>query len=105
MNKEEVNKIIDVYDEVIADLMQDKQQLKERIAYLERSNNRREDTIIQYRMSETPILDELKKWLDECINEIKTNDIYDRTEYQCTQIATLESVKAKIEELRGRENE
>lgn len=43
--------------------------------------------------------DALKSWLDEVLNEIKENDIYDRTEYECTQIATLESVLAKVEEL------
>lgn len=42
---------------------------------------------------------ELKKWLKEMINEIKENDIYDRTEYECTQIATLESTLAKVEDL------
>ncbi|MBE6152680.1 MAG: hypothetical protein E7166_00435 [Firmicutes bacterium] len=42
---------------------------------------------------------ELKKWLKEMINEIKENDIYDRTEYECTQIATLESTLAKVEEI------
>ena len=31
MSEEEVNKIIEVYDEVIADLKQEKQQLKDRI--------------------------------------------------------------------------
>lgn len=45
---------------------------------------------------------ELKEWIVEMINEIKTNDIYDRTEYECTQIATLESVLAKVEEIESR---
>ena len=44
----------------------------------------------------------LKEWLVEMINEIKTNDVYDRTEYECTQIATLESTLAKVEELESR---
>ena len=43
----------------------------------------------------------LKEWLEEMINEIKTNDIYDRTEYECTQITTLENVLAKLEEIEG----
>lgn len=43
----------------------------------------------------------LKEWLEEMINEIKTNDIYDRTEYECTQITTLENVLAKLEEIGG----
>ena len=46
----------------------------------------------------------LKEWLEEMINEIKTNDIYDRTEYECTQITTLENVLAKLEEIGGVKN-
>lgn len=41
----------------------------------------------------------LKEWLKEMINEIKENDVYDRTEYECAQIATLESTLARIEEI------
>lgn len=43
----------------------------------------------------------LKECLREMINEIKTNDVYDRTEYECTQIATLESTLAKMQEIEG----
>ena len=46
--------------------------------------------------------DALKSWLDEVLNEIKENDICDRMEYECTQIATLESVLAKVEEIESR---
>lgn len=58
----------------------------------------RSDRFINYR-------NKLKEWLEEMINEIKTNDIYDRTEYQCTQIATLESTLAKMQEIEGGMNE
>lgn len=43
--------------------------LQERIAYLERSNDRREDKIIEYEMLETPILDKLEFWLIDEFNK------------------------------------
>ena len=42
---------------------------------------------------------ELKKWLEECLNEIKQNDVYDRTSYEQGQIIALESSIAKVQEL------
>ena len=42
---------------------------------------------------------ELKKWLEECLNEIKQNDVYDRTSYEQGQIIALESSIAKAQEL------
>ena len=41
----------------------------------------------------------LKKWLEECLNELKQNDIYDRTSYEQGQIIALESSIAKVQEL------
>lgn len=43
--------------------------------------------------------EELKKWLEEILNELKENDIYDRTSYEIGQIVVIESIIAKIEEL------
>lgn len=43
--------------------------------------------------------EELKKWLNDVLNELKENDIYDRTSYESGQIIAIESVIAKIEEL------
>ena len=48
---------IDLYNEVI--------ELQERIVYLERSNERKEETIIDYQINEYSILEKLKKWLEE----------------------------------------
>lgn len=42
---------------------------------------------------------ELKNWLEECLNEIKQNDVYDRTSYEQGQIIALESSIAKVQEL------
>lgn len=64
--------------------------------------------IIEIQKQNTELKDnwnKLKEWLEEMINEIKTNDIYDRTEYECTQITTLENVLAKLQEIEGGINE
>lgn len=42
---------------------------------------------------------ELKSWLEENLNELKQNDIYDRTSYEMGQIIATECFIAKIEEL------
>lgn len=42
---------------------------------------------------------ELKKWLEECLNELKQNDVYDRTSYEQGEIIALESSIAKVQEL------
>lgn len=51
------------------------------------------------------IIDELEKWLEEMLNELKQNDVYDRTSYEMGQIIATECIIAKIEELKGESNE
>lgn len=73
-------------------LQQENKQLKERIEYLERSNNRREDTILEQRQEISDLEDnwnELKKWLEE-------NESFD--DY-CNE-TTFTSVLDKIQELK-----
>lgn len=53
------------HNKIVSEKLKENKQLKERIGYLERSINRKEDTIISYRMEEYPILEELKRWLEE----------------------------------------
>lgn len=48
-------------DEIIIDLQQEKKQLQERIEYLERSNNRREDTILEQRQEISDLEDNWNK--------------------------------------------
>lgn len=50
-------------------------------------------------MNEKRIIDELEKWLEETLNELKQNDIYDRTSYEMGQIIATECIIAKIEEI------
>ena len=52
------------------------------------------------------IIKELQEWLKEALNEIKQNDIYDRTSYEMGQIIATECIIEKIQELlNGGENE
>lgn len=44
---------------------------------------------------------ELKKWLEECLNDLKQNDVYDRTSYETGQIIATECIMAKMQELEG----
>lgn len=71
------------------DKLEDKfNKQKERIEYLERSNNRREDTIIGYRMEEVGIIAELEEWLNT----------YKSVGYE--DIGTFQVVLDKIQELK-----
>lgn len=47
---------------------------------------------------------ELNMWAESCINELKENDVYDRTSYEQGQIIALESFIAKMQELEGENN-
>lgn len=52
-------------------------------------------------MNEKRIIDELEQWLEKTLNELKQNDIYDRTSYEMGQIIATECIIAKIEELKA----
>ena len=59
---------IEVYEQLIGQLQQENKILKERIEYLERSNNRREDTILEQRQEISDLEDNwgrLKEWVKE----------------------------------------
>ncbi len=59
------------------DLVRENQKLKERIEYLERSNNRREDTILEQRQRISDLEDKLSKIETLIINHnCDTGDIY-----------------------------
>ena len=79
VNEEDVQNIINCYEkdiEYIEQLQQENQQLRH-------------------------IIDELEKWLEEMLNELKQNDVYDRTSYEMGQIIATECIIAKAEELKG----
>lgn len=68
---------IEVYEQLIEQLQQENKQLKERIEYLERSNNRREDTILEQRQEISDLednWDKLKEWLES--NWEESQDIW-----------------------------
>lgn len=62
----------------IETLLKENQQLKERVDYLERSNNRREDTILEQRQEISNLEDncnKLKKWIDSEIENRDSEDL------------------------------
>lgn len=61
----------------ITNIEQENKQLKERIEYLERSNNRREDTILEQRQEISNLEDnwnELKKWINKHYDYYMNNE-------------------------------
>lgn len=65
-------------DRYIEQLQQENKQLKERVNYLERSNNRREDTILEQRQEISNLEDNwnnLKKWIDSEIENRDSEDL------------------------------
>ena len=73
-------KQLEFYKQLSEQLQQDNEKLKERIEYLERSNNRREDTIIEQRQEISDLEDDwnkLKKYIKTEIPE----DVFIDTEW------------------------
>lgn len=60
-NKTEVQTFTRYIDTAITELQQENKQLQERIEYLERSNNRREDTILEQRQKISDLEDNWNK--------------------------------------------
>ena len=61
LTKERAECIVNKHNNLIKDLQQENKQLKERIEYLERSNNRREDTILEQRQKISDLEDNWNK--------------------------------------------
>ena len=102
------NMVIQEFADTIIQLQQENKQLKEELVSANESItwwNNRFNAVTRDNKQLKDNWKKLKEWLEEMINEIKTNDIYDRTEYECTQITTLENVLAKLEEIEGGINE
>lgn len=86
-------KQLEFYKQLSEQLQQDNKKLKERIEYLERSNNRREDTILEQRQEISDLEDnwnKLKKYIKTEIPE----DAFIDTEW-------FVSILDKMQELEG----
>lgn len=83
-----LNGAIQTYDILLKSNIEENKQLKERIAYLERSNDRREDDILEQRQE---IIDSEKRRnkLKEYLNEVMEHNLADK----------LESILDKMQEL------
>ena len=71
---------LDMSLNIIGDLQQENQQLKERVAYLERSNDRKEETIIDLRMEQEldlykSALNEVRDFIGEPASDFSYDDI------------------------------
>ena len=79
-----LNGTIQTYDILLKSNIEENKQLQERIEYLERSNNRREDIIIEQRQEISDLednWDELKEYAKEIIstdNELYGTDLLDK---------------------------
>ncbi len=75
--KQWINQFSKTHNESI-EIQKENKQLKERIEYLERSNNRREDTILEQRQEISNLEDnrnKLKKWIDIEIENRDSEDL------------------------------
>lgn len=81
--------------EYVKKLQQENQKFQERIEYLERSNNRREDTIIGYRLEDIGIVAELEEWLKETLEDYAWNIVKEKI--QKLKEKYKWQVKSKIE--------
>ena len=82
-------------------LLEENKQLKERIAYLERSNNRREDTILEQRQEISDLEEnwnKLKKNLEKEGFEINTK------EYGILEVVSKDIVFETTQKLEGKSN-
>ena len=70
------------HNDCIENLQQENKQLKERIEYLERSNNRREDTILEQRQEISNLEDTYCDRTD-CSSRIKDSKKYDSLKQKC----------------------
>lgn len=84
-------------DEIIIDLQQEKKQLQERIEYLERSNNRREDTILDQRQEISDLEDNWNKIKEYCADSLYFYDGYQREDLE-TDIS-IQGILNKMQEL------
>ena len=80
----------------IINIEQENKQLKERIEYLERSNNRREDTILEQRQEISDLEDNWNKLRDYVL---KKQAILFDTEYTC-----YSNVLDKMKEIEGNDS-
>lgn len=119
MNKEE--KVIEIRNRkyysqyYVNQLQQENKQLKERIEYLERSNNRREDTIIEQRKEISDLEDagkiekletqqkEFIKYMNDIIKELESEDVDDEElrGYIIQRIGAFKEILSKYNEIIG----
>ena len=96
-DKTEVQTFTRYIDPTITELQQENKQLKERIEYLERSNNRREDTILEQRQEISDLDDNWNKLKEYCADSLYFYDGYQREDLE-TDIS-IQGILNKMAEL------
>ena len=92
---------IEVYEQLIGQLQQENKILKDRIEYLERSNNRREDTILEQRQEISDLEDNWNK-LKEIV---KSQSSLKQKCHNESLWFEVDELLNKIQELEGDSNE
>ncbi len=120
-NAEHNDKVVDKvnWDNML--LKKENKQLKERIEYLERSNNRREDTILEQRQEISDLEDNWNKLKEYLINDLNDRNGYRVAEYEDgnkvsetispiytlmeDKSKTMKEILDKMQELQGSDNQ
>lgn len=93
-SQEDLDLILELEKEKNEEIQQENKQLKERIAYLERSNNRREDTILEQRQEISDLEDNWNKLKEY----IRKNIIYDDVGMKILDPSPLEDYMQELEQ-------
>lgn len=83
----------------IDELQQENKQLQERIEYLERSNNRREDTILEQRQRLSDLEDNWN-YIKKMLNEARQEEYISGYCGTCTDV-DIDFLLGKMQELQG----
>lgn len=91
---------------IIKQLEQENNQLKEQLEKkYEKVGSLTTEILYEENSKLQSVLKELRSWLEEALNELKQNDIYDRTSYEMGQVIATECIIEKLNELEGGKNE
>ena len=92
-------KQLEFYKDLSEHLQQENKQLQERIEYLERSNNRREDTILEQRQRLSDLEDNWN-YIKKMLNEARQEEYISGYCGTCTDV-DIDFLLGKMQELQG----
>lgn len=92
-------KQLEFYKDLSEQLQRENKQLQERIEYLERSNNRREDTILEQRQRLSDLEDNWN-YIKKMLNEARQEEYISGYCGTCTDV-DIDFLLGKMQELQG----